>query len=229
MADQHVHDDMRQAAKKRRTNDGQALDVTAPGTMQPSTMDDAPMHDAATTTKRNSQSVAHDGDDGSDKAADADDDLDLSSFFPDSQILRPHPDPAVYQHVKREPFRAAVQKNDIYIASRSVKPALLRRIRKLLTRDISHQHSRPIIGDTTPATGPTTVSLHALGRCINLAVDVAMDAQKEFYGFLHVETVTSSVPLVDDFVPRDPSAGLPTLTQVRYNSAIHIRLTLMSP
>jgi len=58
-----------------------------------------------------------------------------------------------------------------------------------------------------------------LGKTISTAIDLANNIVQRNFGYAMYPT-TSSVPLIDDYQPLKP--GLPVITQVRYNSAIHI-------
>ncbi|KAF0852594.1 nuclear ribonuclease P subunit Rpp20 (Rpp2/Pop7) [Andalucia godoyi] len=158
--------------------------------------------------------------------ADGDDWL-LSATFPDATILRPSPDPKLYRHVKRPPFRMPAQPNDVFVSSDSSKIAVLKRIKALLTHDLAKHHTRPVLESQARALAKVPfVCVHGLGRAVQIAVEISLRAQRELGGaqLVTVSATTHSVPLIDDFEPLVP--GLEPLTQVRYNSAIIVRLSM---
>jgi hypothetical protein len=67
------------------------------------------------------------------------------------------------------------------------------------------------------------VVLHGLGSAIEITIDTAEKLRLENPGEFTFSTTTSTIPLIDDYIPNE--AGLPQFTQVRYNSAVHIKIT----
>ena len=61
--------------------------------------------------------------------------------------------------------------------------------------------------------------LHGLGKAIPKTISVALEVQRRSYGQIVAAPMTSTVPLVDDFIPLIP---------VRYNNLKHVPSCLLT-
>jgi DNA-binding protein len=68
------------------------------------------------------------------------------------------------------------------------------------------------------------VTLHALGNAIPMAIDLALLIVHKYHKQVIASTNTSTVALQDDYIPLSEHSDLPPVTQVRFSSAVHIRL-----
>lgn len=144
--------------------------------------------------------------------------------------------PQHYRFVKRTPLRPPTQRHDLYVTSSRHSAALVKRALSLLFE----QPRCPFI------------EIHGLGLSIQLAIDLTLaitgkvelghssmrpvrhtvsdtDAVTVRYvpyspDMFDVSVRTGTVTLIDDYVPLLPE--LQPLTMKRYNSAIHIRVSL---
>jgi ribonuclease P/MRP protein subunit RPP20 len=131
-----------------------------------------------------------------------DDDVTWGWEFPEIHDV----DPTKYRMVKRPPIRSFGKKNEIYVSTQTNFVVASKRVSKILDKDPEAE-----------------VVIHGLGAAINLAVDLALSIVKRSLGDLVASPTTTTEPLIDDFEPLSPE--LPVFTQVRYNSAIHIKIS----
>lgn len=68
------------------------------------------------------------------------------------------------------------------------------------------------------------VTLHAIGAAIPKAVDLALELQRCFSQTLVICPFTFTIPLVDEWLPKDPLSALPPRSVSRLNSAIRLLL-----
>ncbi|KAL0481922.1 ribonuclease P/MRP protein subunit RPP20 [Acrasis kona] len=130
-------------------------------------------------------------------------------FVQESTIIKPFPCPDTYAMRKRTPSNKKKAKaNEIYISRKSKLTAVYARAKKIFNHELYDG----------------ICIIHALGSAILIAIDLSLQLQRDFNLTLH--TRTDTVKLVDDFIPKDGVGEV--LTQVRYNSAVHITLQLKS-
>ncbi|KAJ2496725.1 hypothetical protein IWW47_003747 [Coemansia sp. RSA 2052] len=109
---------------------------------------------------------------------------------------------------KRKPIRPSVSRSDIYVTREPRKfQALVNRARRLLV-----DRNYP------------SVTIHGLGAAIPQAIKVANVVKASLSDQATMDVTTDTVNMYDDIVPTDPSEDM--VTQVRQNSAIHIRMAL---
>lgn len=147
--------------------------------------------------------------DGDQHSNDSDDDIAASDLSVDDEglvdchLLRPRPARSDYWMARRPAFRNAARRTDVFVGSKSPIQAILDRCMKMLD-------------------AYETITIHGIAKCIGIAVHVALTLQRRYLGLVSLKATTSTVPLIDDFIPRKP--GLPALSQTRFNSAIHIEI-----
>lgn len=115
-----------------------------------------------------------------------------------------------YVRLKRPPWRPedGFGPKDVVIKSRSPQIMLLKVTKAMLEED---PHS--------------CVTLHATGRAITKAIDLALHLQQIFQGALEIAPRTLTIHCVDDWVPNDPFCPSPRLTCTRLVSAIRLGLS----
>lgn len=125
-----------------------------------------------------------------------------------------------------------IQSYEIYLSRKSNRQAILARAQSLFEKFIStnisgtdqkkKKQQQKDTGEAIPV-----VHLHAMGAAINTCVDLALILQAQYCtdSQMFVMCVeTGTVKLVDDFIPKREYEGvLEPISQVRYNSAIHIQ------
>ncbi|KAI8374299.1 uncharacterized protein BYT42DRAFT_575890 [Radiomyces spectabilis] len=110
---------------------------------------------------------------------------------------------------KRVPQRPATVPTDIYVSKTSKTTVLVNRIKRLMVNE-----KRP------------TVTLHGLGAMVVRAMGVALAAQEQMNHHVDLKPTTDTIKLIDDVIPEDMDEDLGT--QVRMNSAIHIKIIAKS-
>ena len=116
----------------------------------------------------------------------------------------------LYKKWKRYPHHVPMGREDIYVTRKKPAIVFIKRGLQLLSM---------------PET--KAIHIHALGAAVNVATQIAAAIQRDSpHVALRMSVATSSVPLVDEFVPL--TAASPDVPpQVRWNSAIHIALTVV--
>jgi hypothetical protein len=69
------------------------------------------------------------------------------------------------------------------------------------------------------------VTLHAIGAAITKAIDLSLELKRIYSGCLIISPFTFTIPLVDDWVPKDPLSDLPSRAVTRLNSAMRLELS----
>ncbi|KAJ2745298.1 hypothetical protein GGI20_002276 [Coemansia sp. BCRC 34301] len=109
---------------------------------------------------------------------------------------------------KRKPIRPSVSRSDIYATREPRKfQAYVNRARRLLL-----DRNYP------------SVTIHGLGAAIPQAIKIANVVKASLSDQVAIDVTTDTVNMYDDIVPADASEDI--VTQVRQNSAIHIRMAL---
>ncbi|KAJ2898874.1 hypothetical protein GGI21_000545 [Coemansia aciculifera] len=109
---------------------------------------------------------------------------------------------------KRKPIRPSQSRSDIYATREPRKfQSHVNRARKLL------------LNRNYPS-----VTIHGLGAAIPQAIKISNAVKASLGDQTTMDVTTDTVNMYDDIVPADPSEDI--VTQVRQNSAIHIRMTL---
>ncbi|KAJ2687518.1 hypothetical protein IWW39_002873 [Coemansia spiralis] len=109
---------------------------------------------------------------------------------------------------KRKPIRPSVSRSDIYVTCEPRKfKAQVNRARKLLL-----DRSFP------------SITIHGLGAAIPQAIKIANVVKASLSDQMTMDVTTDTVNVYDDVVPEDPCGDI--VTQVRQNSAIHIKMAL---
>ncbi|KAF8941593.1 hypothetical protein EDD21DRAFT_332050 [Dissophora ornata] len=111
---------------------------------------------------------------------------------------------------KRAPLRPPTLATDIYVTQTSSYHGQLTRAKKLLVED-----------------GHPFIMLHAMGAAIERAISLAMGLSNACSGQVRCHTETATVDLVDDLIPIDTEKDLDT--NIRQNSAVHIRIEMLQP
>jgi len=107
--------------------------------------------------------------------------------------------------VKRPPIHPKLGQHNILVSTGSQFVVIMKKVDKILKRDryvstaiqASNSH-------LTLASRKAVVALHALGKAIPKAVDISLELARRNHGQLATIPMTSTVPLVDDFVPKQP-------------------------
>jgi Tfp pilus assembly protein PilE len=194
------------------------------------------MTDSSFEQQSKRRKLDDDDDDNMEEEEQIDDQQD-SYFTEESTIIKPFPDAAKYIHRKRTALHGPkIQSYEIYISRKSNRQAILARAQSLFEKFTStnisdtdqkknKKQKQQQQKDTSEAV--PVVHLHAMGAAINTCIDLALILQAQYCTdpkmfVMCVETGT--VKLVDDFIPKREYEGvLEPVSQVRYNSAIHIQ------
>eukprot|EP01127_Copromyxa_protea_P017334 TRINITY_DN5265_c0_g1_i1.p1 TRINITY_DN5265_c0_g1~~TRINITY_DN5265_c0_g1_i1.p1 ORF type:complete len:136 (-),score=24.46 TRINITY_DN5265_c0_g1_i1:23-430(-) len=116
------------------------------------------------------------------------------------------PDITKYRFVKRTVVRRGeVAKNDFYVSRDTQNVVVLKKAKKLLDN-----------GEFSE------VTIHGLGAAIYKAINIAQLLVSDSLGSLKMSPTTSTETLIDDYEPL--CDDLEAISQLRYNSAIHIRV-----
>lgn len=105
---------------------------------------------------------------------------------------------------KRIPPRFPKRENDIYISNKSNFKSQFEKCEKLLDGNNNE------------------ILLHGLGAAIDRTINLALRLKEKFMDTCEIDVNTSTVSLQDDFEPTDDHVDYET--QIRQNSAIHIRI-----
>ena len=108
-----------------------------------------------------------------------------------------------YSIRKRLPQNLPRRNIDIYISNKTDFKAQLERCRQFVEKSESEFY------------------LHSLGSAIPRALSLALQVQKDHTNLVNLETVTSTLELTDDF------ESTANLENHRYNSAVHIKITVL--
>ncbi|KAJ2612648.1 hypothetical protein H4S08_002615 [Coemansia sp. RSA 1365] len=110
---------------------------------------------------------------------------------------------------KRKPIRPSTSRADIYVTrERRRFSSHMRRARKLL-----FERNYPFI------------TIHGLGAAIQHAISLANAVKTSLGGQVTMEVTTDTVTLFDDIIPQNDADDIST--QMRQNSAIHIKMALL--
>ena len=109
-----------------------------------------------------------------------------------------------YQFQKRLPPTFPRRKNDVYINQKSPFIAQFSKCKSLLSN------------------GEKEICIHGLGASVNTAVNLALQLKSYFLDTVVLDTNTSTVNLVDDYIPTTNKGR--HRTEYRKNSAILIKI-----
>lgn len=118
-------------------------------------------------------------------------------------------DPEEYILKKRLPKKLPKSDKHIYVTKKTQFKAQLECCEKLLDG------------------GLPEITIHGLGDAVNRAINLALQLQINQRGSLQISCATSTVELIDDLVSQKDD--IESRTQQRYNSAIHIKASRISP
>ena len=113
-----------------------------------------------------------------------------------------------YQILKRLPPTFPRRKNDVFINQKSPFIAQFNKCKSLISN------------------GEKEICIHGLGASVNTAVNLALQLKAYFLGTVALDTNTSTVTLVDDYLPSSNKGKY--RTEYRKNSAIHITVRLVN-
>lgn len=119
--------------------------------------------------------------------------------FPKKKV---NPESEDYQIVKRLPPTFPRRKNDVFVNQKSSFIAQFNKCKSLITN------------------GEKEMCIHGLGASVNTAVNLALQLKSYFLDTIVLDTNTSTVTLVDDYIPSSNKGKY--RTEFRKNSAIHI-------
>ena len=111
-------------------------------------------------------------------------------------------DPEEYAIRKRLPQNLPRRIIDIYISNKTDFKVQLERCRQFIEK------------------GESEFYIHSLGSAISRALSLALQIQKDNTKIVNLETVTSTLELTEDF------ESTANLESHRYNSAVHIKITV---
>eukprot|EP00742_Colponemidia_sp_Colp-10_P011583 GILJ01012895.1.p1 GENE.GILJ01012895.1~~GILJ01012895.1.p1 ORF type:complete len:137 (+),score=14.93 GILJ01012895.1:43-411(+) len=109
-----------------------------------------------------------------------------------------------YRFSKRPAFRPHAAANEIYITRQKNLIVYFNRAQELFD------------------SGESEVVIHGLGAAIEPAIRLANLIKQRSLGKYTLSVNTNTVPLIDDYEPLQPDVE--EKAQVRYNSAVHIRI-----
>lgn len=109
-----------------------------------------------------------------------------------------------YRFQKRLPPTFPRHKNDVYINHKSPFIAQFNKCKSLLSN------------------GDKEICIHGLGASVNTAINLALQLKSYFLDTVVLDTNTSTVNLVDDFIPTTNKGKY--RTEFRKNSAVHIKI-----
>lgn len=109
-----------------------------------------------------------------------------------------------YRIQKRLPPTFPRRKNDVFVNQKSPFIAQFNKCKSLLSN------------------GEKEICIHGLGASVNTAVNLALQIKSYFLDTVELDTNTSTVTLVDDFIPTTDKRKYHT--EYRKNSAIHIKV-----
>lgn len=112
-----------------------------------------------------------------------------------------------YQIIKRLPPTFPRRKNDVFINQKSPFIAQFNKCKSLISN------------------GEMEICIHGLGASVNTAVNLALQLKAYFLDTVVLHTNTSTVTLVDDYIPSSNKGKY--RTEYRKNSAIHITVRLV--
>eukprot|EP01095_Lingulamoeba_sp_RSL-Kostka_P014660 TRINITY_DN6496_c0_g1_i1.p1 TRINITY_DN6496_c0_g1~~TRINITY_DN6496_c0_g1_i1.p1 ORF type:complete len:133 (+),score=27.84 TRINITY_DN6496_c0_g1_i1:42-440(+) len=118
-------------------------------------------------------------------------------------------DYSLYKISKRTPNSLHSRPTDIFVSSDSPVPAILKRISKLIFKE-----------------GHKEITLHGLGSTITKTIEISQLFLEDNIGTIKIGANTSTVTLIDDFIPL--YNNLDSFSTTRKNSAIHIKIQLIS-
>lgn len=116
-------------------------------------------------------------------------------------------DPEEYQIIKRLPPTFPRRKNDVFINQKSPFIAQFNKCKSLISN------------------GEKEICIHGLGASVNTAVNLALQLKAYFLDTVVLHPNTSTVTLVDDYIPSSNKGKY--RTEYRKNSAIHITVRLV--
>lgn len=114
---------------------------------------------------------------------------------------------ADYLFAKRTNPKLPKNRNDVYVNQKSSFIAQFNKCKTLLSSE-------------------KEICIHGLGAAVNTAVNLALQLKTFYLETVTLETTTSTVELLDDFIPRTPVGRQRTVK--RKNSAIHIKIKQVS-
>lgn len=126
--------------------------------------------------------------------------------FSKMEVTVKNPDLCIedYRFAKRLPPTFPRRRNDVYINQKSPFIVQFNKCKSLLSN------------------GEKEICIHGLGASVNTAVNLALQLKSFFLDTVVLDSNTSTVNLVDDFIPTTNRGKCKTET--RKNSAIHITI-----
>ena len=118
-------------------------------------------------------------------------------------------DRSLYLHVKHPPIKNKSTANDFYITKRTNTVLLVKKVLEILKGKDKSKES-------------LFVNIHGMGAAVDAAIKVSLQIEEEMGGKVVCSPTTSTVSLIDEYQPLLPH--LPPVTQVRNNSAIHVKI-----
>jgi len=136
-------------------------------------------------------------------------------------------DPEEYTIRKRLPPTLPKRNSDVYVTNKTNFKAQLNRCQRLIDEGLLISNTDNIKTKEDICNKVVLVYLHALGAAIPRALNLALQLQRNYGPRVILDTATSTVELTDDFEPvsHDNSNSKETVTQTRYNSAVHIKIS----